>query len=254
MLRKLLSILFLVSWVALAAHGQIAFEDSSETTTNTSNSCVATVPAGVSDGHVMVLGGQLGDNDSGTLQTDPASNGWTEIDHFEESAGGDQTVGLWYRVASSEPASYTIEWDHGAPPNNSCFIVAYSGVDNTTPLDVVYAQGTHYSRQTATASPDPASITTNNDNAMVVVFVMTKQNGVTAYTPSSGFDERIDMVGGVSQGNSVADDINATAGALDPGTVTCTGCAGTDDHAVFTIALREAATASPSTILLRRRR
>ena len=229
----------------------IAFVDSTTATANSTDDVTVSVPS-ISDDNVMLMVYQHADNDSMPWDTDPANNGWTLIDELEEATGSDQTWGLWYRVASSEPANYTIAGSDTTAVNCSAAIVGYSGVDTSNPIDTAYVRATHYVRASNTTTPDPAAVTTTTDGAFVVVFVLTQQNGVTAYTPSSGYTERVDLVGGSGQGISIADDEITTAGAENPGTVAVTGGAATAQPAVITVALRPAAEGDYSVTARRR--
>lgn len=83
------------------------------------------VPAGVINGDVMWAWLVFGD-----AVTNVTLTGWTLVDSSPAT-----TIRGWLyrRVASSEPASYTVTWTTTTKPVFAC--AAYSGVDTTTPED-----------------------------------------------------------------------------------------------------------------------
>ncbi len=85
------------------------------------------MPAGVSDGHFLlalihVSGG------SSAVVTPPA--GWTLYQRTNE--GTTRAALIYYKVASSEPASYT--WTFGSSLFRTGGIMAFSGVDTGNPF------------------------------------------------------------------------------------------------------------------------
>ena len=77
------------------------------------------VPSGISNGDVMITVLEL--NAAVTI-TQPG--GWTNVGSGFPVTNGTNVLDAWYRVASSEPASYT--WTFGsAKCNIGC--IAYSG-------------------------------------------------------------------------------------------------------------------------------
>jgi hypothetical protein len=116
-------------------------------------------PTGLADADVLVAVSNVDVNETST-----APSGWTLC--FAAQQTGTQTVNAWYRVVSSaagEPATYAF----GGPTSvaRRTTIVCYSGVDNTTPMDVT---GLSTNNTTASLVVHAASITTVTNNAVVV--------------------------------------------------------------------------------------
>jgi hypothetical protein len=110
--------------VAIALVGTPSVAEAAATTGITNN-----VPAGTADGNFLVwVTGQT----TATLIATLA--GWTQR---QSGVGGASSLQVWYRFASSEPASYTT----AARTASRAFgvMAAFSGVDATTPWDVTEA-------------------------------------------------------------------------------------------------------------------
>lgn len=132
----------------------ISIRSSSKADTGGLNGATITVPVptGVINGDVMVM---LIEVNSTTLPSIPA--GWTALDSSNTSV----CVLTAYRVASSEPASYNVVAAH-----HGCVgIVAYSGVDNSTPVNAHGAIAEAASSTIATAN----SITTTVAGCMLLL-------------------------------------------------------------------------------------
>ena len=94
-------------------------------------------PTSVVAGDVMIANIQLR---KGTVTAYPSLSGWTSIASVNfENGGADHRCEVLYRVAgSSEGTSYTFNLAGGAQVDGAAGgIVAYSGVDTTSPLDAV---------------------------------------------------------------------------------------------------------------------
>ena len=88
-----------------------------------------TAPAGLADGHLVILvicnNGSINPN----AMTFDSGSGFTLEKEF--TAIGNPKWGLWWKIASGEPATYTLSGFSVA--NSSLCVVAFSGVDTTTP-------------------------------------------------------------------------------------------------------------------------
>ena len=121
---------------------------------------------------------------------EPSTAGWTTIVAIQ-AHGTDTTLSAWYKIASSEPSSYSFTNTFTGNQAYSYIMAAFSGVDGTTPLDGVTPVSEN-STNTDT-SPD-ITITTATNGAMVVfmlgsdpgvdpvVFSVTSPAGATAFT------------------------------------------------------------------------
>jgi hypothetical protein len=220
----------------------IAFRSATEAGTGSSGASLAiNVPAGVVSGDVMLMFGVTADGDDGGFD---AVSGWTElIDAAVLNTGGAAPsppgMSVWRRVAGgSEPGSYTITPTAGS--TGICAnMLAFSGVDNTTPID----------QTTTTATGDgtnanPAAITTQTDNALIVVACFHDGTGITSHTVPSGFTDPGSLgrvVGngggnGGTMGSAYADAPTSPAGATNPAAFTTA----TEQWGAVTIALRAA--------------
>lgn len=111
-----------------------------------------------------------------------APTGWTQLRRDEEVSNiNGANLYIYYKVASSEPASWTWDVDDGGGGNISSQVwicAAYSGVDTTTPIDV--HDGTV--ADDLFASWDAPSVTTSNDDSLVV-FLWTTSGATLASSP-----------------------------------------------------------------------
>lgn len=111
------------------------------------------VPFGVQNGDVLILG--IVTNDGGT----PAAvTGFTEDQHTTNGSGGTGVaLSVWHRVASSEPASYTLTLAATGPV--AAEMVCYKGIDNGTPVEAsAIAAGGAGSTYSATVLAEPSLV------------------------------------------------------------------------------------------------
>jgi hypothetical protein len=202
----------------------IQYRSSATNSAAATTTFVLNVPAGVQDGDVMIA--TLSTN-AGTL-TKPAASNWFAL---TTSA----TKGTWYKVASSEPASYT--WTDGAVSTNWAGIVdAYTGVDTNSVPEVTGALLTG-----ATAAVTWTSITSTTDQAMSIAASF-ENNNVDTIVPPSLYTPRSAQGGAAFVRTSTR--WIAPAGAIAP---TSTDTNGTTSWGTINIALHPAtASASPS--------
>ena len=121
---------------------------------------VISVPGGTTTGDVLVA--SIATTPSGTTVTPPT--GWTlALTTPQATATSNRLTTLYHIVTGAEPASYTFDLDGTTHAGAAGGMIAFSGVDNVTPID---AQGgnTVASNTTQTAT----AITTTVPNAMVV--------------------------------------------------------------------------------------
>jgi len=97
------------------------------TTTGTGVNAVINVPTGTVDGDVLYL---YVINSSTVPVVTPS--GWTSLQTGTNGTGG--TLDVFRRVASSEPASYTLNTNGS---NCFCAMESLTGVDNATPEDAM---------------------------------------------------------------------------------------------------------------------
>lgn len=98
----------------------------------------------------------------------------------ELQAGGISQISVWYRVATaSEPSSYS--WTCAASRNGAIHLYEFSGVDTT---------GTIHENWQATSewatTDDTTSITPSQDNSMIVVVGLCRDDTASTYTFDTG--------------------------------------------------------------------
>lgn len=88
-------------------------------------------------------------------------SGWTQIYHVQNTAGAGMTHAAYYRIAASEPSSYT--WSNSAAGSQEYILAAYSGVNSTIPIDTSASD-----LSGATTTVTAPAITTSYANGMIV--------------------------------------------------------------------------------------
>lgn len=185
---------------------------------------VLTVPAGVANGDALYAAVSYED---GAVVTDPA--GWTLVGEAVNNAN-DRTR-LLRRIAASEPASYT--WSFSGLNHVGGAMVAYSGVDATTPEDTPAAAQVGNS-----VTPTSPTRTTATANALLLsVFGSAGWTG-TSSTGPAGMSVRATF--GTNNTFGFADQPIASPGAT--GVRTWTSNAATP-WAALAVALRPASSA-----------
>lgn len=175
-----------------------------------------TKPAGVASGDVLIAGLSF---ETGSSDTITAPTGWTLVRRVNNT--NSEGLAVYRKVAGgSEPASYA--WTFASSRSLSAGILAFTGVDNTTPIDVENGQTT--ASNTTHATP---TITTTQANDLLVAFFAIPQSAT--WTPPTGMTEQVD-VPETNRGNSLEIDTVAQASAGATGTKTAT--ASTNDVGV----------------------
>lgn len=154
-----------------------------------SSSHVLNVPTGTVDGDIMIAA--VGQAVTMTL-TPPG--GWTLIQSFT----GGPSLAVYYRIASSEPASYT--WTTAA--NSRAVVATYRGASAVDVSSI---------NNGSSATPTASSITTTAANTRLVFCV--RIDGVTTFTPPGSYTLRQQSPTSGSFPNGLWDDTQAAAGA-----------------------------------------
>lgn len=185
------------------------------------------VPAGISNGHLLLTAISIGGNAAFV-----APSGWTQI-YVNQNSGG--SVGVWYRVASSEPASYNWSWGGGNSRRYSGYTVGYSGVDTTTPIDASGGQSVGGS-----ATPITAPSISPTSTGTLLLFIAGAGNGVT-YTQDAAMSERLDLWGSSGgSGSSVTLAEQQLSASGPTGTRTATASDNPNRYSAVHVALRPA--------------
>jgi hypothetical protein len=115
----------------------IAYVNGSTATqaTSSTKSLTLSVPSGVANTNLMIVGGVV-DSATATLST---TSGWTQLFAVTK---GTCTAAAWYRVASSEPSSYTWSWTATGVGAYVCG--SWSGVNSGTVVEAYSGTGISY--------------------------------------------------------------------------------------------------------------
>ncbi|MCX6880262.1 MAG: MBG domain-containing protein [Verrucomicrobia bacterium] len=225
---------------AQAAIGYVATSPSASVTA--SASLTMDKPAGVAAGHVMIA--EIAQYYNGTA-ADATADGWTLI------KGGTitsvQRYGtLLYRVADASDDSvsnYTFTLNPASADLAIGAIMAFSGVDPVTPLDVV---GAGFTTVTSGTTVTGAGITTLSPDAAVIMFAMhattaltlpTWSNWTTATSPGALTEIADYQASATTPGNrgvsiGAAWATKASAGATGNGTATVSASARTAGYLI----------------------
>lgn len=190
------------------------------------------VPTGTVAGDVMIAA--VATTASSVVITAPT--GWNLVQAVAQTGGTSNRLATYYRVATaSEPASYswTLSTTHGGASGG---IVSYSGVDNSTPIDVSAGAATGSS----TSHAAPTVTTTVAGDMLVTVHEFAS---ASTWTPPPGMSERVDRASRTSNNNAgvtleMNDLLLGAAGAT--GAKTATAGSNPDTGTTVSIALRPA--------------
>jgi hypothetical protein len=224
--------LLLLLQSAATVAGTPTFRSFASSVTSNANLIFTAGPAGVTDGDLLLF--WVATNTTHTVNSAPA--GWTQIGSTQDH-GTDTSMSAFYKVASSEPSSYTFTSYFPGAEAYAALMVAYDGVDPVTPLDGVTAvQET--SANTATAPT--ISITPASDGSMIL-FLLGCDPGVepVAFTASapSGAVARATRQNGLTAWVGLLEYLQETAGAE-----TMTAATSADAYCETAVVLRANAT------------
>ncbi len=223
----------------------------------------------VSSDHTRVVNNRLATVDLTSVQDDDlilffgfsdddtAGHTWpisaTEIESLQDATGQDTTIGFAFKKASSEPATAQVDFIDATTIINTAAVIILRGQDLTTAFDVVYVRANHLTKHINTTSPQADTITTLNDNALVLCIHFTPAGGITdMVVPSSGATwterETNDELG--SSFNICTAPIG-TAGLVTPGSSSHVGLGATDETVTVVLAIRAAAAAggAPASVI-----
>ena len=226
--------LFILSTSQMFA--QIALRGTATTGTATGTSLTVAKPTGVAAGDIMIVNiAQLGNN-----TTDPVLAGWTVIDGASLAGGTARLGAVLSKVATgAEGASYTFTLGSGTTSATGA-IVAFSGVDGTTPFDV--ASGTISVSAIGTTAVTATSKTTVTANDAIIMFGMAAASSPTwsgwTTTSPGALTELYDAREGANTTVGAAWALKATAGATGAGSATLSTA---ERNGGILIALRRAA-------------
>jgi hypothetical protein len=239
--------------VAPSAGGTISFVNAATTGQSaTSGTIVVNVPTGVADGDLL-LAAVSNPSGNGTWSN---MTGWEEIPNTTncmESQGtssnlSDCDAALFYRIASSEPASYTFtntKSNHG----NAGVIVAYRGIRNPYPvhlMNVAKSEGSGNSSTTVSKAPYQLNtLNVINSDMLVVNFYCcgndVSSGAITFTMPASPWNTRATVSASIAATFNGAVAVTDKLGATDLPTVTASVSSG---WVVFSVAIAPAPAAA----------
>lgn len=174
------------------------------------------VPTGVQDGDLLIAFLGLGGGTNAAFTT-PGT--WTEL--FTPINTGTASVGMsvLYRIASSEPASYTFAQTGTVGATDTAGEIHCIRGVNASPIDA------HAEATGTTADPDPPSITTVAANCFVFAWSIHSHAAVAETNTAPGsYVERRDFNSGSAAGkigSSSATRYKAVAGSENPAVFNC---------------------------------
>jgi trimeric autotransporter adhesin len=137
-----------------------------------------TVPSGVQDGDVMVM--CITYRVSGSWN--PTSSGWVDLIGSGVGTPGDVARSkIFWRVASSEPASYAVNIGGSTSLKASGTIIALSGANSTQPVAAQFS----YSSNTSSATVTAAALGTWASINGIDLFMGGTATGTTAGSPTN---------------------------------------------------------------------
>jgi hypothetical protein len=235
-MKKLLLALLLLPFSAQAA---ITFIDENNSSNSGITARTVTEPDGAAEDDLLLGFCSRGNDTNDGTWTDPAD--WTEITQKDDTTGSaDRQMYVGYKVRGSS-AGDTLTFSFGGTAAGiSCVVMAFRGVDTSTPFDVTYVEATHYNTFADSGANDAArAITTVTNNAWVVLLQAFTIEIEAAGSPS-GYTERFSVPADVTSSHSRhiygATKEKATAGVETPGVWTHTETDGDADTSNFTLA------------------
>ena len=193
-------------------------------------------PTGAQDGDLMILAVATDTNHNSNAT--PGS-GWVKV--AEQDVGTDSTLTVCYKIRSGAESS-TLTNFFDASETGRIVIVAYRGVDQTTPLDVTSLFGS-----TSGTAWDTSPITPVTDGCMVVAIWGTDPPATNpTFTWDAGITERIDSDTTPSGVNNATGYITIGDKIVSPAAATALGgdASASDTPAGCILALRPAVAAT----------
>lgn len=192
----------------------VALRSASTGTATASGAVSVSAPAGVVSTDLLIA--VHFEDLFGTTAAMTAPSGFTQVGTTH--TGGTTTPGSAHVKVWQAPGSQTAPYSFGQDDTSAITVLAISGQDGTTPINItpVYAS-TASSQALATTS----SITPTVNGCLVVAgFATTANSGTPTWTPPGGYTEQSDLFPSFVTAE-VATLIQATAGATGALTATC---------------------------------
>lgn len=206
---------------------------------------------GLAVGDLVIVTAGIGDDDN--LNHDVLNNsaGWIEIDDLFADDTDDMNMAVFYKIMTSTPdTSVIIEGSTGGPDSSLAVVVmAFRGVDTTTPFDVSSTTATALN----TADANPPSINHNNPSGVWIVIAGASSHilaTLQTYTMPTGYTTD-SISGGMLDTNHITVGMGYRSSGVsdpeDPGVMNHSGTdATTNGWGAITMALRPAVTVAPT--------
>lgn len=150
-------LMFICFLVSNPLHAQIALRNAATTSTSNNTNLTINKPVGVVAGDLMLVNIAKGGNNT----TAPSLAGWTLINGANLGGGTNRYGAVLYKIAGgAEPANYTFALGTGTN-SASGGIIAFSGVDGTTPFDVAPGTISVQGNQTGVVGTGLTTVTAN---------------------------------------------------------------------------------------------
>jgi len=224
--------LFAVACLLLpgASEAAIAFRSGASTDLSGQGASITiNKPTGTEKGDVLIA--SIAVRPQTVTITEPA--GWTLVNRQDNGSGNANSLAVYSKVATAtEPASYT--WSFSANAGNEGGILAFSGVDNTAPINVLGGTTTG----TGITHTAPSVTTTVTNTVIVTAHEYVSSN---RWIAPAGMTEVFDVASlAVPNPNGISllgsHTTQAAAGAT--GTFTATAAGNPGPGAAITVALR----------------
>lgn len=197
------------------------------------------VPAGTTNGDLLIA---VNASDWSTLASEDVPAGFTALTTSRYDGGSNKVhIALGYRIASSEPASYTFAGGGGSDSVGA--ILRITGHDGTP----VIAQVAPSALTAGSGSVNAPSITPNASDDLLLCFACTdgaNGGGTLTWTPPSGMTEEVDRQSTTFTSLTVA---SLQSPSTPSGTKTFTASAAHDAGGTCTISIKSSGT-SPTTL------
>lgn len=229
-MKKFYALIINVSLISSALFAQCAFVGTTQAVGN-STAVTLTKPSAVVQNDLMIAAIHMGWC-NGSVVTAPA--GWTLISNTINTGSGcgpgntTPQLATFYKIAGpSEPVVYI--FTGSASQYLVGAIVAYSGVNTTTPIDASSSNGA----QDACANIVANGLFTSSPNKrLVAVFFCSVNNSATNIIPQNSLTERADVstTGNHPWGNEnleISDELQAPPGPTGNKTAALSGCSST---------------------------
>lgn len=191
----------------VASPNEISFDSSTGQFFTSNTNWVFSKPGHVHDGDLMIVAVVC--DGSGVLTSVPS--GWTQIGSTVSGAG-DSELRVYYKVANSEPSSWTWVWN--ANEIGQIELTTYTGQHPEVPIGVTinedYLSGTIASGTDIDAGP----ITPPENNCMIVAVMGTDPGGSPSMTSVAPAIPRVDRINGATSWVGVTEYLQENAAPI----------------------------------------